>query len=29
VKLSGNGRDKSRHALDEYTDLKTTWIKYG
>jgi gamma-glutamyl-gamma-aminobutyraldehyde dehydrogenase len=29
VKLSGNGRDKSRHALDEYTDLKTTWIKHG
>jgi gamma-glutamyl-gamma-aminobutyraldehyde dehydrogenase len=29
VKLSGFGRDKSRHALDEYTDLKTTWIKYG
>jgi gamma-glutamyl-gamma-aminobutyraldehyde dehydrogenase len=29
VKLSGAGRDKSRHALDEYTDLKTTWISYG
>jgi len=29
VKLSGNGRDKSRHALEEYTDLKTTWIHYG
>jgi gamma-glutamyl-gamma-aminobutyraldehyde dehydrogenase len=29
VKLSGFGRDKSRHALDEYTDLKTTWIRYG
>jgi gamma-glutamyl-gamma-aminobutyraldehyde dehydrogenase len=29
VKLSGSGRDKSRHALDEYTDLKTTWIAYG
>jgi 4-(gamma-glutamylamino)butanal dehydrogenase len=29
VKLSGSGRDKSRHALDEYTDLKTTWIHYG
>jgi gamma-glutamyl-gamma-aminobutyraldehyde dehydrogenase len=26
VKLSGSARDKSRHALDEYTDLKTTWI---
>ena len=29
VKLSGNGRDKSRHALDEYTGLKTTWISHG
>ncbi len=29
VKLSGSGRDKSRHAMDEYTDLKTTWISYG
>ena len=29
VKLSGSGRDKSHHALDEYTDLKTTWINYG
>ena len=29
VKLSGSGRDKSRHALDEYTDLKTTWIAHG
>jgi 4-(gamma-glutamylamino)butanal dehydrogenase len=29
VKLSGFGRDKSRHALEEYTDLKTTWIQYG
>lgn len=29
VKLSGFGRDKSRHALDGYTDLKTTWIHYG
>jgi acyl-CoA reductase-like NAD-dependent aldehyde dehydrogenase len=28
VKLSGFGRDKSRHALDEYTPLKTTWIRY-
>ncbi|HAM27993.1 MAG TPA: aldehyde dehydrogenase PuuC [Microbacteriaceae bacterium] len=25
-KLSGNGRDKSRHALDKYTELKTTFI---
>ena len=23
---SGFGRDKSLHALDEYTDLKTAWI---
>jgi len=29
VKLSGFGRDKSRHALEEYTYLKTTWIRYG
>jgi gamma-glutamyl-gamma-aminobutyraldehyde dehydrogenase len=29
VKLSGTGRDKSRHALEEYTDLKTTWIHHG
>jgi gamma-glutamyl-gamma-aminobutyraldehyde dehydrogenase len=29
VKLSGSGRDKSHHALDEYTDLKTTWITHG
>ncbi|MCW2529410.1 MAG: aldehyde dehydrogenase [Pseudonocardiales bacterium] len=28
VKLSGFGRDRSRHAMDEYTDLKTTWMKY-
>ncbi|MEV5574057.1 aldehyde dehydrogenase [Spirillospora sp. NPDC052269] len=27
VKLSGHGRDKSLHALDKYTDLKTTWIE--
>jgi hypothetical protein len=26
--LSGFGRDKSRHALEEYTYLKTTWIRY-
>lgn len=26
-KQSGNGRDKSLHALDKYTELKTTWIK--
>lgn len=29
VKMSGIGRDKSRHALEEYSDLKTTWISYG
>ncbi|MFY9477448.1 MAG: aldehyde dehydrogenase [Aquabacterium sp.] len=27
VKQSGNGRDKSLHALDKYTDLKTTWVR--
>ena len=26
VKQSGFGRDKSLHALDKYSDLKTTWI---
>ncbi len=26
-KQSGNGRDKSLHAIDKYTELKTTWIK--
>ena len=26
-KQSGNGRDKSRHAFDKYTELKSTWIK--
>lgn len=26
-KQSGNGRDKSLHALDEYTELKTTWVR--
>jgi len=25
-KQSGNGRDKSLHALDKYTEMKTTWI---
>lgn len=25
-KQSGNGRDKSLHALEKYTELKTTWI---
>jgi gamma-glutamyl-gamma-aminobutyraldehyde dehydrogenase len=24
---SGNGHDKSMHALDKYTDLKTAWIQ--
>ncbi len=27
VKRSGNGHDKSLHALDKYTDLKTAWIQ--
>jgi gamma-glutamyl-gamma-aminobutyraldehyde dehydrogenase len=26
-KQSGNGRDKSLHALDKYTELKATWIQ--
>jgi len=26
-KQSGNGRDKSLHAMEKYTELKTTWIK--
>jgi gamma-glutamyl-gamma-aminobutyraldehyde dehydrogenase/4-guanidinobutyraldehyde dehydrogenase/NAD-dependent aldehyde dehydrogenase len=26
---SGNGRDKSLHAFDKYTELKTTWIQVG
>jgi len=25
-KQSGFGRDKSLHAFDKYTELKTTWI---
>ncbi len=25
-KQSGNGRDKSAHAIDKFTELKTTWI---
>ena len=29
VKQSGNGRDKSLHAIDKYTELKTTWIRIG
>jgi gamma-glutamyl-gamma-aminobutyraldehyde dehydrogenase len=27
VKQSGNGSDKSLHALDKYVDLKTAWIQ--
>jgi gamma-glutamyl-gamma-aminobutyraldehyde dehydrogenase len=27
VKQSGNGVDKTLHALDKYVDLKTAWIK--
>ena len=26
AKQSGNGHDKSLHALDRYVDLKTAWI---
>lgn len=26
---SGFGRDLSRHALDNYTDWKTTWLQHG
>ena len=26
-KQSGQGRDKSLHAFDKYTELKTTWIE--
>ncbi len=28
-KQSGFGRDKSLHAMDKYTELKTTWINLG
>ncbi|MCA3034580.1 MAG: aldehyde dehydrogenase [Rhodocyclaceae bacterium] len=28
-KQSGNGRDKSLHAWEKYTELKTTWIRIG
>ena len=28
-KQSGNGRDKSLHAFDKYTEMKTTWIRIG
>lgn len=27
VKQSGNGHDKSLHAMDKYVDLKTAWIQ--
>ena len=27
VGQSGNGHDKSPHALDKFTNLKTAWIK--
>lgn len=27
VKQSGNGHDKSLHALDKFVNLKTAWIK--
>ena len=27
VKQSGNGQDKSLHALDKYFNLKTAWIQ--
>ncbi|MDX1466498.1 MAG: aldehyde dehydrogenase family protein, partial [Halomonas sp.] len=26
VKQSGNGRDKSHHSLEEYSDLKSVWM---
>lgn len=28
-KQSGNGRDKSLHAFEKYTETKATWIKLG
>ena len=28
-KQSGNGRDKSLHAFDKFTQIKTTWIQLG
>ncbi len=28
-RLSGNGRDKSLHALDKYQELKTVWLNLG
>jgi acyl-CoA reductase-like NAD-dependent aldehyde dehydrogenase len=29
VKESGNGRDRSLHAFDKVTELKTTWLRIG
>lgn len=29
VRESGNGHDRSLHALDKFTDLKTAWIALG
>lgn len=29
IKQSGNGRDKSLHSVEKYTELKTTWIDFG
>ncbi|WP_140167116.1 aldehyde dehydrogenase family protein, partial [Vibrio parahaemolyticus] len=26
-KMSGNGRDKSLHAIEKFTETKTTWIR--
>jgi len=26
MKASGHGRDRSLHALDQYTQLKATWV---
>ncbi|MCE7599444.1 aldehyde dehydrogenase family protein, partial [Vibrio fluvialis] len=28
-KQSGNGRDKSLHALEKFTEVKTTWLRLG
>lgn len=28
VKQSGNGHDRSLHALDKFTNLKTAWIQF-
>ena len=28
-KQSGIGRDKSLHAFDKFTQIKTTWIQLG